>query len=93
MQLGNDCVVDASRCGNPSRFINHSCDPNCELQRWYVGDEIRIGIFAIKDIEKGNVIIIFDLPLLHPSPSFFFLLIFCLINPSHIFFSFDSFSF
>ena len=48
-----DCVVDASRCGNPSRFINHSCDPNCELQRWYCGEEIRIGIFAIKNIEKG----------------------------------------
>jgi len=54
MQLANDCVVDASKCGNASRFINHSCEPNCELQRWRVGDEIRIGIFAIHDIQKNE---------------------------------------
>ena len=34
--------------GNDSRFINHSCDPNCELQPWVVKGRVRIGIFAIK---------------------------------------------
>ncbi len=30
-------VVDATRKGSEARFINHSCDPNCETQKWQVG--------------------------------------------------------
>jgi len=26
-------ILDATHCGNFSRFINHSCDPNCETQK------------------------------------------------------------
>jgi hypothetical protein len=37
--------------GNDSRFINHSCDPNCELQLWLVKGRMRIGIMALYDIE------------------------------------------
>ena len=33
MQLENGFYVDGKKKGNLSRFINHSCDPNCELQR------------------------------------------------------------
>ena len=28
--IGGDRYIDAARAGNDSRFINHSCDPNCE---------------------------------------------------------------
>ncbi|XP_061527388.1 LOW QUALITY PROTEIN: histone-lysine N-methyltransferase SETD1B-A-like [Phycodurus eques] len=28
-RVDRDTVVDATKCGNLSRFINHSCDPNC----------------------------------------------------------------
>ena len=26
-------ILDATRRGNLSRYINHSCDPNCETQK------------------------------------------------------------
>ena len=54
MELDTDLYVDGKHKGNNSRYINHSCDPNCELQRWVVGGTMRIGIFAVRDIEKGE---------------------------------------
>eukprot|EP01133_Synstelium_polycarpum_P008447 gene8447-9937_t len=54
LTLDSKECLDASRKGNIARFINHSCDPNCETQKWNVDGEIRIGIFAIKDIPAGT---------------------------------------
>jgi len=45
-----DLFIDASGCGNESRFINHSCDPNCALYEWEWTNSVRLGIFAAKDI-------------------------------------------
>ena len=36
MEINNALAIDARTKGNLSRFINHSCDPNCELQKWCV---------------------------------------------------------
>src|SRR5881392_3865888 len=30
MQLNDTTVIDPEREGNDSRFVNHSCEPNCE---------------------------------------------------------------
>ena len=49
-ELNSRYDIDGSYMYNTARYINHSCDPNCELQRWQVGNEIRIGIFTIKDM-------------------------------------------
>lgn len=46
--------VDGKHKGSLSRFINHSCDPNCELIRWIVNKRTRIGIFAKKDVEEND---------------------------------------
>jgi len=40
--------------GNQARFINHSCDPNCETQKWLVRGELAIGLFALTDVEAGS---------------------------------------
>jgi SET domain-containing protein len=42
--------IDAAYGGNDSRFINHSCDPNCEA----IDDGGRIYIDAMRPIRKGE---------------------------------------
>ena len=54
MELSNGLFVDGKKKGNLSRFINHSCDPNCELVRWSVKGQTRIGIFAVRDIKADE---------------------------------------
>ncbi len=43
-------TVDGARGGNEARFINHSCEPNCES----VIVRRRIYIHALRDIEPGE---------------------------------------
>ncbi|GHP12023.1 hypothetical protein PPROV_001075000 [Pycnococcus provasolii] len=56
MSLSAGEVIDASRMGNLGRFTNHSCAPNCEMQKWTVRGEVCIGIFATRDIQPGEEI-------------------------------------
>jgi SET domain-containing protein len=42
-------VIDAGVDGNDARFINHSCDPNCES----TVEKRRVYIESIRDIEAG----------------------------------------
>ncbi|XP_050692390.1 histone-lysine N-methyltransferase SETD2-like isoform X3 [Eriocheir sinensis] len=56
MALKSDQLIDATRMGNISRFINHSCDPNAETQKWTVNGDLRIGFFSKKHIEAGEEI-------------------------------------
>ncbi len=43
-------VIDAAVGGNAARFINHSCDPNCEA----VDDGGRIFIESVRTIRPGE---------------------------------------
>lgn len=47
--VSNRVVIDAGVGGNDARFINHSCDPNCET----VIEGGRVYIEALRDIEPG----------------------------------------
>jgi SET domain-containing protein len=51
--LEEDVVVDGGVKGNSSRFINHSCAPNCEA----VIEDGRIWIYALKAIEPGTELV------------------------------------
>lgn len=48
--IDDDIVIDAAVGGNDARFINHSCDPNCDA----VVEDGRIWIETIRDIEPGE---------------------------------------
>lgn len=50
LTLTRDLIIDAGPRGNSSRFINHSCEPNCETQCWQVKGNTRVGLFALDDI-------------------------------------------
>lgn len=47
-------IIDAGPKGNNSRFMNHSCEPNLETQKWMVNGDVRVGLFAVRDIPAGS---------------------------------------
>ena len=48
--VDDEVSIDAAVGGNDARFINHSCDPNCEA----VQEDKRIFIEAIANIQPGT---------------------------------------
>jgi SET domain-containing protein len=48
--IDDEVVIDAAVEGNAARFINHSCDPNCDA----VIDDGRIWIETIREVAPGE---------------------------------------
>lgn len=46
--LDSSTFIDGTKNGNDARFINHSCQPNCES---YIFDQ-RVFIYAARDIRR-----------------------------------------
>lgn len=57
MSLNKNEFVDATKKGNLGRFCNHSCSPNCFVDKWVVGDKLRMGIFALRKIQAGEELV------------------------------------
>ncbi|PCH43100.1 SET domain-containing protein [Wolfiporia cocos MD-104 SS10] len=54
MMLQKDEFIDATKRGGIGRFANHSCSPNCYVAKWTVGQHVRMGIFANRNIKKDE---------------------------------------
>jgi SET domain-containing protein len=52
--LDNGDVIDATVGGNSSRWINHSCSPNCEAEGEMIKGKEHIFIKAIRNIKQGD---------------------------------------
>lgn len=57
MSLNKGEFVDATKKGNLARFCNHSCNPNCYVDKWVVGEKLRMGIFAERYIQAGEELV------------------------------------
>ncbi|MCJ1447124.1 MAG: hypothetical protein MMC23_007633 [Stictis urceolatum] len=51
-------LIDSVYWGNWTRFINHSCEPNCEFQRVILGGKVRIMVVSIKPISMFDEIVV-----------------------------------
>ena len=49
-ELNKKFDIDGSPKYNKARYINHSCDPNCEV----TGTGLKVWVHAIKDIKKNE---------------------------------------
>ena len=61
-EVGDDWSVDASRGGNATAFINHSCAPNC-FSRITHG---RLLFFSLREIQPGEELTLDYRPSQHP---------------------------
>ena len=52
--VDEDHVIDAGVGGNIARWINHSCEPNCEAELSEVDGAMRVHIDALHDIRRGE---------------------------------------
>ena len=50
IHLHEGMVIDGEVNGNDARFINHGCDPNCEI---YLFDD-RLYVYAMRDIDTNE---------------------------------------
>lgn len=58
LAVSSDLYVDAFLFGNLSRFINHSCDPNCVIEIMFVDGFKRAGIYTSDDIKAVSILIL-----------------------------------
>lgn len=56
MLIQDNEIIDATKRASLARYCNHSCDPNAYIEKWVVNKRFRMGIFAKRNIVKGEEI-------------------------------------
>eukprot|EP01025_Chloroclados_australasicus_P014544 TRINITY_DN16820_c0_g1_i1.p2 TRINITY_DN16820_c0_g1~~TRINITY_DN16820_c0_g1_i1.p2 ORF type:complete len:124 (-),score=5.08 TRINITY_DN16820_c0_g1_i1:99-470(-) len=51
---GTDYIIDATLRGSMTRFINHSCGPNCEVKTVTADGQRKIIVRALRDLQAGE---------------------------------------
>jgi uncharacterized protein len=51
--LSNGATIDGSQGGNATRYLNHSCSPNCEAIEQAMDGELRVRIVTRRAISAG----------------------------------------
>jgi [histone H3]-lysine4 N-trimethyltransferase ASH1L len=46
MLFDQNMIIDATTKGSIARFVNHSCNPNCRMEKWTVSGKPRMALFA-----------------------------------------------
>ncbi|XP_039627834.1 histone-lysine N-methyltransferase SETD1B-like [Polypterus senegalus] len=55
-RVDHDTIIDATKCGNFARFINHSCNPNCYAKVITVESQKKIVIYSRQQINVNEEI-------------------------------------
>uniref|UniRef100_A0A671KXF0 Histone-lysine N-methyltransferase SETD1B-A-like n=1 Tax=Sinocyclocheilus anshuiensis TaxID=1608454 RepID=A0A671KXF0_9TELE len=55
-RVDHDAIIDATKCGNFARFINHSCNPNCYAKVITVESQKKIVIYSRQPINVNEEI-------------------------------------
>ncbi|RKP34703.1 hypothetical protein BJ085DRAFT_4474, partial [Dimargaris cristalligena] len=50
-------MLDATTKGSILRFANHSCEPNCRMEKWKINGEYAIVMVADRDIPAGDELV------------------------------------
>ena len=56
-RIDDNTVVDATMSGGPARYINHSCDPNCQAEVVELDKGSKIIIITNRRISKGEEVL------------------------------------
>jgi hypothetical protein len=66
--IARHLIIDARLQGNMARYINHSCNPNCELRKREVEGLPRATVVTLRAVAAGKELLMdYDLSTLEPS--------------------------